>query len=185
MKKVDVRFDEVLLHKWIGKCFEYYQCDTYDFTNSVTQIVGLFIDKKMYALTDIQEPVDYFGNLEDIAVFKVKRCEGSDVKSAFKNREQIKTPINNSIEKIHLINEHQQLYVESELDYDVWLTRGIIFFVEGREVSFEKDTVPFSEEIIINRGYDLIRKFSGTQDFMGGWEKGMTPVCTRSVVEIK
>ena len=37
--------------------------------------------------------------------------------------------------------------------YKVWLTRGIIFYVDGRAISFEKDSIPFTEEIIIRRGY--------------------------------
>ena len=44
--------------------------------------------------------------------------------------------------------------------------RAIIFFVDGREISFEKDNVPFSEEIIIQRGYDLIEKLSDEKEFL-------------------
>ena len=48
--------------------------------------------------------------------------------------------------------------IDGEPAYEVWLTRAIIFEVGGREISFEKDTVPFSEEITIQRGYNLIDK---------------------------
>ena len=42
-----------------------YKCDAFNFTNSVTQIVGLYIGDEIYLLTNIQEAVDYFGFIED------------------------------------------------------------------------------------------------------------------------
>ena len=54
-----------------------------------------------------------------------------------------------------------------------------IFFVDGREISFEKDNVPFSEEIIIQRGYDLIEKLSDEKEFLTSWSESFVPECTR------
>lgn len=68
--------------------------------------------------------------------------------------------------------------------YNVWLTRGIIFFVDGREISFEKDSIPFTEEIIIRRGYDLIERFSDEKEFLISWGEGVIPKCTREINEI-
>lgn len=34
-----------------------YKCDAFNFTNSVTQIVGLYIGDEIYLLTNIQEAV--------------------------------------------------------------------------------------------------------------------------------
>ena len=70
-------------------------------------------------------------------------------------------------------------------DYEVWLTRGIIFSVDGREISFEKDNVPFSVEIIIRHGYNLLEKFTDVNDFLEGWEKGILAECHREVIEMK
>lgn len=70
-------------------------------------------------------------------------------------------------------------------DYEVWLTRGIIFSVDGRGISFEKDNVLFSEEIIIRRGYNLLEKFTDVNDFLEGWEKGILAECHREVIEMK
>ena len=61
MKSIDMRFDLKMIQNWIGKLFNKYKCDAFDFTNSVTQIVGLYIGDKVYSLTNIQEPVDYYG----------------------------------------------------------------------------------------------------------------------------
>ena len=55
------------------------------------------------------------------------------------------------------------------------MTRGVIFDLGDREVAFRKDTCPFSEEIEIYRGYDLINKFPKNTDFLEGWENGETP----------
>lgn len=185
MKQLNMRFDAKLLKSWIGSNFQKYQCDAFDFTNSVTQIAELFIGGKIYALTNIQETVDYYGNNEDISVFKLHIAQKDDIHSAFEDTQQIVTPIDGKIEKILLVNENQTISVQQKLTYDVWLTRGLIFFVDGREISFEKDSVPFSEEIIINRGYNLLQKFSDEKDFLDGWDKGITPECHRQVIELK
>ena len=184
MKTIDMRFDEDILRSFVGKTFSEYKCDPFVFTNSVTQIVGLYIDDKVYSMTNIQESVDYFGDTEDISVCKFKESEKKDIQSAFKDTEMISTPVKGIIEKILLVNEKQQLFKEGEELYSVWLTRGIVFFVNGREISFEKDIVPFSEEIIIRRGYSLLRDFSDEKEFLQSWSEEYEPMCNRQVIEI-
>jgi hypothetical protein len=71
------------------------------------------------------------------------------------------------------------------LIYDVWITRGIIFKVDGRELLFEKDTVPFSEEIFIQRGYDLYGKIASSEDFLTGWDEEYEPKVFREEVVMK
>lgn len=53
MKTIDMRFDQSIIRSWIGKKFNKYKCDAFDFTNSVTQIVGLYIGDEVFALTNI------------------------------------------------------------------------------------------------------------------------------------
>lgn len=184
MNVIDMRFDECIIKDLIGKTFSEYKCDPFVFTNSVTQIVGLFIADKVYSLTNIQESVDYFGNTEDISVCKFKEAGEKDIQSAFKDTEMISTPVKGIIEKILLVNEKQQLFKDGEEVYRVWLTRGIVFFVNGREISFEKDIVPFSEEIIVRRGYSLLRDFSDEKEFLQSWSEEYEPICNRQVTEI-
>ena len=57
------------------KKFDKYKCDAFELTNSVTQIVGLYIGDEVYALTNVQEAVDYFGTADDMAVAKVSASE--------------------------------------------------------------------------------------------------------------
>ena len=41
-----------------------------------------------------------------------------------------------------------------------------------------------SEEIIIQRGYDLIEKLSDEKEFLTSWSEGLVPECTRDIIEI-
>ena len=100
MKSIDMRFDENMVKGWIRKEFDQFRCDPFDFTNSVTQIVGLYINGSVFSITNIQETVDYFGNKEDIAVCRLKETENSAIQSAFKNSEMISTPIGGRIDYI-------------------------------------------------------------------------------------
>ena len=184
MKAIDMRFDSELIRNLIGKTFIEYRCDAFDFTNSVTQIVGLSIGGNVYALTNVQEYVDYYGNDDDVAVYRLQETGSDGVKSAFKDTELVTTPVNGIIEKVLLVNENQQIFKGGIEQYNVWLTRGIIFFVNGREISFEKDNIPFSEEVIIQRGYNLIDKFSDEKEFLTSWGEEVTPQCHRRIEEI-
>ena len=97
----------------------------------------------------------------------------------------ISTPVGEEITSIKIVNEQQTMVINGELAYEVWLTRAIIFEVGGREISFEKDTVPFSEEITIQRGYNLIDKISDNDDFLEEWDDEYSPAYKREVVIVK
>lgn len=184
MVSIDMRFNQDIIRSLIGKNFVKYRCDRFVFTNSVTQRVGFFIDDKVYNLINCQEAVDYFGQVEDVAVSHFEETTSNEIKSAFTDVEQIDTPIGAPIDEIRLVNENQRIYVNGECTYDVWLTRAFIFVVDGREVLFEKDVVPFSEEIIIMRGYDLEGQLSNEKLFLEGWDEGIEPECHRDIVVI-
>ena len=184
MINLDMRFDVNILRQLVGKTFVEYKCDPFDYTNSVTQIVGFVIGDGTYKITNIQENTDYYGDEESVSICKFTKTDEDDVRSAFNDIEMIKTPVNGTIDRIVLVNENQSITRNGTEQYNVWLTRGIIFFVNGREVSFEKDIVPFSEEIIINRGYNLLEKFSDEKDFLMYWDDDTIPKCQREIVEI-
>lgn len=185
MKKIDMRFDQNILKKLIGKNFVKYKCDPLAYTNSVTAIVGVFIDNDVYKLTNIQTTVDYFGVNDECGVFVLEKTEKNDIKSLFDNVEQVETPISEIIQKITVVNENQQIYKNQEQTYDVWITRCIIFHFSDREISFEKDYIPFSEEIIIQKGYKLEKQLSNEKNFLEGWDDGITPQCSRQIVVIE
>ena len=60
----------------------------------------------------------------------------------------------------------------------------MVFFVDGHEISFEKDSIPFSEEIIIRRGYDLVDKMISEKEFLESWGEGVEPRCFRQIEEL-
>ncbi len=185
MKKIDMRFDEKIFKEMFPAKFKKYRCDKFLFGNSVAQIVGLYINDKVYSMTNIQEAVDYFGHWDDYSVCKFSRANNSDIKSAFANVEQIDTPVMESIKSILLVNENQQLIENDILTYDVWLTRAIIFNLDERQISFEKEYVPFSEEIIIRRGYNLINFVSSAKKFFVQSEDENIPHFHQEIIEIK
>ena len=119
-----------------------------------------------------------------MAVAKLSVTVDSMIKSAFKDVEMVSTPVGEEITSVKMVNEQQTMAINGEPAYEVWLTRAIIFEVGGREISFEKDTVPFSEEITIQRGYDLIDKISGNDDFLEAWDEKYSPAYKREVVVI-
>jgi len=169
-----------------NKKFTKYKCDKFLFTNSVTQIVGLFIDDKVYALTNIQEPLQIGDNMEDVSIYKFKQCNIDDIKSAFIDVDQINNYINDFIDSIVMVNDKMILYQNDKVIFEVEMTRAIIFkFSQGNELCFIKDAVFFSEEIIIYKGYNLIDKVKDNVEFINDWNSdGYRPVCHRELIEL-
>ena len=188
MKKVDNRLNESemqSLRNMIGKQFEKYRCDPFEFSSSVYLTVGIFADGMVFELRNEQQIVDDFGVVADVAIFTLSESLDEKIESGSEGIIQIDTPINEIIKAIRVVNENQRLYENGVQTYDVWLTRGIIFSFNERELSFEKDFVSFSEEINIRRGVELLDTFCGTEHFQENWEKdGTVPECSREIMTI-
>lgn len=188
MKKIDVRFsagDMNLLKAMIGKTMQKYKCDPFEFSASVYGVVGLMVDNNGYSFTNLIETADYFGQQEDVAMFKFQAATYDDINSMIENQIMNETPVQNMISSIDIVNEHQELYKNNVKIYDVQLTRGIIFkFKDGYEISLEKE-IWFSENITVNRGYELIKKFSPVSEFLESWSDEYHGECSREIVKIK
>lgn len=188
MIKIDYRFSSSAMseiEKMVGKEMIKYKCDPFLYSTSVYGIVGILVDNSSYAFTNLTEVQDYFGEKEDVAVFKMKHQPYNEIKSLIQNQEMVETPINSNISEIDVINEHQRLFNQGKQTYDVWLTRGIIFkFADSLELSFEKE-IWFSEDIAIEKGYNLFQKFSPTEEFASGWSDNIRGECTREIVTYK
>lgn len=66
----------------------------------------------------------------------------------------------------------------------MFLTRGIIFqFKDGHELSLEKN-IWFSEDITVEKGYDLIRRYTPTTEFEEGWSADYRGKCSREIVSL-
>ena len=115
-----MRFDSNIFKQMIGQTFKKYRSDEFVFNNSVTGIIGIFVDEKVYEFRNEQKSVDYFGEQDDYAVFGITECSENEIKSFFDDTEQIDTPINQIIKKITIINENQQIFENGTQTYNVW-----------------------------------------------------------------
>lgn len=165
--------------------FRKYRCDSFDYTNSVTGVVGIYINDKTFELRNEQESIQYFDSVDDIALWSIKEVNDNDIHSFFEDTDQIDTPVDEKVNKITLVNEHQKVKISDDI-YELWITRAIIFHLETKDIYFEKDNTAFSEEIEIKRGHDLVNEFPKKNDFfLNQWINGITPSVETEFVLIK
>ena len=188
MKQIDIRFsasDMSLIQSMIGKRLIKYKCDPFEFSTSVYGIVGIALEDSAYAFTNLIEVMDYYGEQEDVALFKMKRIPFSSIHSLIQNQAMVETPMDSIISEIIVVNEQQQLFENDEQIYEVLLTRGIIFkFEDGHELSFEK-SIWFSEDIAVEKGYNLIERFTPVNEFSEGWSGEYRGECSRELISLK
>ena len=186
MKELDMRFNQNVFSNFINKKMIKYKCDPFIYTSSVHGIVGIYIDNQIYEINNKQESVDYFGVTDDYAVFRFHETTEEKVKSLLKDIDQITTKIDKKIKKIVLVNENQQTFENGIQLYNIWLTRAIIFFFDdGKELMFQKDITPFSEEIDIKKGYNLIKEIPSEDAFLEDWEDDITPKSSREIITLE
>ena len=185
MKSIDVRFNQEevsLIKNMIGTTLTKYKCDPFEFSTAVYGIVGICTDKSAYAFTNAIQVMDYYGADEDAAVFRLVKRSDSDIKSLISGNTMIELPVNKTIKEIDVINEHQKVFTHDKQTYYVWLTRGIIFILEDdTEISLEKN-VWFSEMITVDKGDNLLNKFTPTREFSEDWEGDFRGECSRDIV---
>ena len=97
----------------------------------------------------------------------------------------VETPVESIVAEVLVVNEQQQLFERDVKTYEVLVTRGIIFKLEdGHELSFEKN-IWFSEDITVEKGYDLIQRFTPTTEFEEGWSGDYRGDCSREIILVK
>ena len=183
MVQIDIRLksgEMDALRSLIGKKLESIQHDPFNFVNSSSQVVQINTETGVYYLYSFTEPLDYYGVTEDVAVwtFETERYKTVDSK-AFTT-----TPVQAIIKNITLVQENQRLYKEQDQIYDVWLTRGIVIDFGDHQISFEK-AVWFSEDIYIQKGYDLAGRLASVENFVNSdWNEGLKAECSRETVSL-
>ena len=170
-----------ILQQLIGQDLISVRHDEFLFANSSSQVIGFEIKDRFVYLYSFTEPLDYFGSIEDVAVWEV-----SEEKYQFvDNKSLISSPVKESIKEIHIIQENQQLFEDGKQTYNVWVTRGIIFDFGDYQYSFEKP-IWFSSDILIQKGYNLIDKFASVEKFENDdWSDNCIAKCERETVVIK
>jgi len=171
-----------LLKSFIGKKMISFCCDEFDFKPSVYGLVGIRINKSNLVISNMNEPIDYFGAIEDISVLKILIDQKLE-KSLLKNKNLIVNNIDNKILKIYIVNDMYQIEKEDG-NHQINITKGIVFeFEENYQIGFEKD-VFFSEEIIIHKGYNVISQFINIDEFKEEFDKQYKPNSKRSILEL-
>ena len=129
--------------------------------------------------------MDYYGEEEDVALFKFEQRSFSSIHSLIQNQIMIEIPVEAVISEVIVVNENQKLFENGEQIYEVLLTRGIIFkFEDGHELSFEKN-IWFSEDITVEKGYDLLSRFTPETEFVEGWSGNYRGECSRELISMK
>ncbi len=97
----DYRFNQDMLKSMIGKRFQKYKSDPFLFTNTVTGIVSLYIDDKIFILNNVQKTVDYYGETDDMAIWSINEGVESDVHSVFIETKQFETQLKEQLIQYH------------------------------------------------------------------------------------
>ncbi len=175
-----------ILQNMIGKTFDKYKCDTFINSPMVYGIIGIYIEGKAFKLTSLLKEVNRFLTQDEVAQFEIKEVANDEIKTFMVDGEMIETPVKSKIKSISIVNDFQTIDYQEKL-YKFSSTVGLIFTLDdSREISFEIGTW-FSEMITIQRGYNLIEKFTPTDDFLEEWEgcEGYIPKIRREITVIE
>ena len=175
-----------ILKNMIGKTFDKYKCDPFINSPMVYGIVGIYVGGKSFKLTSLLKEVNRFLTTDEVAQFEITETIDDDIKTFMIDGEMIETPVKSKIKSISIVNDFQTIEHQERL-YEFNSTVGLIFALEdSREISFELGTW-FSEMITIQRGYNLIEKFTPTTDFFEEWEDcdGYIPKVKRKITVIE
>ena len=177
LKNEDIR----ILQAAVGKDLDRIEHDEFVETNTSSQAVRFVLGDARFYLYSFTEPLDYYGAEEDVAVWSVKEKEYLLIV----NKSFVSTSIQEKITAIHIVQEHQRLFENSQQTYDVWVTRGIIIDFGDHELAFEKP-IWFSEDILIHKGNNLIERFQPVEEICksGKWKDGITMECSREIMTL-
>lgn len=168
-----------LLNTMIWKTFDKYKCDPFINSPMVYGIVGIYIDGKPFKITSLLRKVQRFLTTDEVAEFKIAETTDDSIKTFMVDGYMIDNPVNSKINSITIINDFQTIKHDGKL-YNFNSTVALIFTLEdSRELSFEIGTW-FSEMITIQKGYELIKNLTPTDDFIEECED-----CAGYIPEIK
>ena len=175
-----------LLKSMIGKTFDMYKCDPFINSPMVYGIIGIYIDGKAIKITSLLKKVQRFLETDEVAALQIVETMDENIKTFMDDGKMINLPIKRKIKSISVVNDFQTIEHKGQI-YEFDSTVGLIFMLEDEsEISFEIGTW-FSEMMTIQKGYNLIEKFTPTDDFIEEWEncKGYIPNSRREIIIIK
>lgn len=107
------------------------------------QVVGQGL--LIYGLLNERKSILYFDSIDDVALWTFKKVGQNDIHLFFENVKQIDTPVDEKIRKITLVNEHQKVTISNK-NYEMWVTRAIIFHLENKDIYFKKTILHFRKK---------------------------------------
>jgi len=184
MKYTDMRISQTMmtfLNSLVHQRLYTLIYDPYQFIVVPYMNVYLEYGDNLYvAISNQRQDVDYYGEKTTMAVMSVECADETD-----DNENAHHFTINREIDSIQVINETQKLVNGDECVEQVDLTRAVIVrFTDGVELSFEKQCVPYSEEINVEEGRDLIELIDIPEYFLTHFET-CQPACSRTVINLK
>ena len=184
MKTLDERILNPMisyLRNMVGKEMLAFKYAPFADTSASYGSAGITVEDGSFTFTNYIEGADYFGTLEDVALFKLRKAPIEECPSGT-NSPLLTVPVRSLITKVSVVNERQLLFENEIKTYEVLLTRGVLFsFNDGTELSFEKG-IWFSEAIYVHRGQDLIQSFDPTSVFSEGWSGRFRGECYREMI---
>ena len=180
MKKIDIRLkphEKERLNKMVGRNLEYIIHEPLLYTPTVFNYIEIkAADSDPIYLRSSIEVLDWYGSLEDVAVWSII----NEPPVEYDPDKTIRVPINETIRSIDLIQENQQEFFGDEQEYDNFVTRGIIFNFDNSQLSIEK-SIWFSESFIIERGTNLIDTYAPISEFEDEFEPDYSGKCIRTI----
>ncbi|MCI6099432.1 MAG: hypothetical protein MR630_05510 [Selenomonas sp.] len=173
-----------LLRSWKGQRLVSIGCDKKPYSHlrlTAWFAAILQIEATPFYLCNFTEPMDYYGAVDDVARMTLATRRDAIIDDKKDWWQTIH--VNRTIQDIHLVQEHQELFENGEQTYDVYVTRGILLDFWRLEISFEK-AVWFSEDIDIAIGHDVLKTFAPIKDFEEDWEDGCVGKCSRELVQV-
>ena len=170
MKQYDFRFNTALIKSFIGKKLTKYKHAEFIYTNSVTTILGLEIDGKVFELTNDYEAMDFLALDNEATVFRIANSKWDAIEPRINNVIN-ETNVNEIIHKIILVNDHTTLMFDQHVEYDMWDTKAIILCFENHEICFVKQDCWFSQEIEIYKGHDLLEKVGDGKGILADFDE--------------
>ena len=134
--------EKSLLAGMVGKTLEELVHDEYTVNHTTYMSAWLAIDGNVYDVHCEVEPLDYFGDVDDVAVVSIRTAERDDVRSHLVGRRLVTDRIARKI---------------TEVEHTFSFTSAIIFELDGTKLMFEFGPW-FSEDIGIERGPQADKK---------------------------
>lgn len=72
-----------------------------------------------FAFTNMVTAMDYYGEQEDVALFKMQRTSFSSIQSLVQDQTMVETPVESIVAEVLVINEQQQLFERGVKTYEV------------------------------------------------------------------